>query len=217
MKKAVIFDLDGTILDTIKDIAAAVNRALVHFGHPKRTVAEVQSYLGNGSLMLIKRALPEERDDEYCIQVRARFRREYDSDMYSNTVPYEGIAELLKELKDKGVKTAVVTNKDHKNACPMIEHYFGDLFDVCAGVTGDGDRKPNPEKTLSVLKEWGITPEEALFVGDGRPDYQVSVNSGIDFVPVGYGYTSSETLFSLCGKEASADVDALRRELLQYF
>lgn len=216
-KKIVFFDLDGTIIDTIADIAAAVNRALAAFGYPARTVAEVQSFLGNGSLMLIRRALPNGGDDELCLTIRSRFREEYESDMYSNTEPYEGISQIFAELSNFGVKIAVITNKDHRCAVPMIKRYFGDAVDICRGVTGDTDRKPNPETTLSVLSELGMTPDEALFVGDGMADLNVSKNIGIDFIPVGYGYTSSEKLLSQCQKQPVADVSSLRRELMQYF
>ena len=99
----------------------------------------------------------------------------------------------------------------------MIKHYFGDLVHICQGVTGDNDRKPNPKVTLSVLSQFGVTPDEALFVGDGMPDLMVSKNGGIDFVPVGYGYTPSEKLFSESGKTVAEDVKSLRYELLKYF
>ena len=212
-----MFDLDGTVLDTIADIAAAVNRALAAFGYPERSVAEVQSFLGNGSLMLIKRALPADTADEHCIEIRARFRKEYEADMYSNTKPYEGIPQMLAELASHGAKIAVVTNKDHRNAVPMIKHYFGDSVQSVIGVSGDSDRKPNPENTFKVLAQLGVTAEEALFVGDGMADLRVSENSGIDFVPVGYGYTSPEILLAQSGKRVMEDVSSLRRELLGYF
>ena len=216
-KKAVLFDLDGTIIDTIADIAAAVNRAIAYYGYPGRTVDEVQSFLGNGSLMLIRRAIGSDESDEYCKEIRARFREEYEKGMYDLTRPYEGIAELFDELSAKGAKIAVITNKDHRCAEPMIRHYFGDLVDVCRGVTVDMDRKPDTRVTLSVLAEFGVTPEEALFVGDGMPDLMVSRNSGIDFIPVGYGYTDSEKLYSESGKKVAEDVNSLRSELLKYF
>lgn len=216
-KKAVLFDLDGTVLDTIADIAAAVNRALSAYGFPPKTVSQITGYLGNGSLMLMRRATDFNADDDLCLLIRKRFSEEYVNDMYSNTVPYEGIKELFADLSAKGAKIAVITNKDHRCAEPMIKHYFGDAVDVTRGVTADNDRKPNPEKTLNLLAEWGLTPEEALFVGDGMADLEVSKNSGIDFVPVGYGYTSSEILFAKSGRMVMADVESLRRELLRYF
>ncbi len=216
-KKIVIFDLDGTIIDTIADIAAAVNRALASFGFPARTVAEIQSFLGNGSLMLMRRALGGEADDELCLSVRARFRTEYETGMFDLTRAYDGIAEMMQELRLKGAVIAVVTNKDDRCAVPMIKHFFSDLVQVCRGVRGDNDRKPNPEVTLNLLAEHGFTPDEALFVGDGMADLNVSKNANIDYIPVGYGYTSSEKLFSECGKNPCPDVESLRRELISYF
>lgn len=215
-KKAVLFDLDGTVLDTISDIAAAVNRALAAFGFPQRTVDEVQSFLGNGSLMLIRRATGVFDNDEVVLSVRSRFREEYEKGMCDLTKPYEGITELMAELSDRGIKTAVVTNKDHRNALPMIEHYFGKTVHICKGVTADGERKPNPETTLAVLSQLGVTADEAVFVGDGMADLQVSANAGVDFLPVGYGYTPAEKLFSECGKNPVPHVSALKRELFAY-
>ncbi len=216
-KKVIIFDLDGTILDTIGDIAAAVNRALSALGFPERTVGEVQGFLGNGSLMLMRRALPEGASEELCLELRELFRKEYQKGMCDSTAPYEGIAELLNRLNAAGAVCAVVTNKDDKSAVPMVKHYFGNSFAYIRGVRGDTDRKPNPEVTLSVIRELGFTPEQALFVGDGIADYEVSLNAGIDYVPVGYGYTPSEKLLEKCGKAPCESVSALGVELMKYF
>ncbi len=216
-KKLVIFDLDGTILDTIRDIAAAVNRASAKYGSPAHTVAEIQSFLGNGSLVLMRRVLGEDASDELCRTVRELFRKEYNSDMYSNTVPYQGIKELMAELGSRGAIIAVVTNKDHFCAVPMIEHYFGGLVQEVRGVTGDTDRKPNPDNILALLKKLGISADEALMVGDGMADLNVSKNAEMEFVPVGYGYTSGEKLFAQCGTEPCMTVAQLREKLLSYF
>lgn len=213
-KKLIIFDLDGTILDTIADIAAAVNRALVAFGYPTHSVADIQSFLGNGSLMLMKRSLGGDADESLCKKVRERFRAEYDSGMYDLTKPYEGMIELLSEIKSRGAVLAVVSNKDDKNVVSMVEHYFGDLFTVCRGVRGDNDRKPNPENTLDVIKSLGFVPNEAVFVGDGMPDLEVTKNANVDFIPVGYGYTSAEKLLKACGICPATDVSELRERLL---
>lgn len=216
-KKVVIFDLDGTIIDTIADIAAAVNRALDSFGYPSRTVAEIQSYLGNGSLMLMRRALGGNADDELCKAVRVRFRSEYEAHMYDLTSPYDGIKELMAELRSAGAVLAVITNKDDRCAVPMIEHYFGDLVQHVRGVRGDNDRKPNPEVTLSLLEALGVSPDEALLVGDGMADLNVSKNAEIDYIPVGYGYTPADRLFAECGKTPVKDVSSLRDVLMSYF
>ncbi len=216
-KKAVVFDLDGTIIDTIDDIAAAVNRALEAFGYSGHTVAEITSFLGNGSLMLMRRALDVWDNDDLCFNVRERFRVEYEKGMFDQTKPYDGIKELLQELSAKGIATAVVTNKDDKCAVPMIKRYFGDLVTVTRGVRCDTDRKPNPQVTLQVLDKLGVSPEEALFVGDGSADVNVAKNCNIQLIPVGYGYTSREKLVELCGIEPAQSVTELRRKLFEYF
>lgn len=216
-KKVIIFDLDGTILDTIADIAAAVNRSLAILGYPERTVSEIQSFLGNGSLMLMRRALPAGTADEECFELRRLFREEYEKGMCETTVPYKGVSELLQALKAAGAVCAVVSNKDDKSAVPMVKHYFGDSFAYIRGVRGDNDRKPNPEATLSVIRELGFTPEQALFVGDGIADCEVSQNAGIDFIPVGYGYTPSDKLLEKSGRTPCESVFALGVELMKYF
>ena len=216
MKKIVFFDLDGTILDTIGNLTSALNRALFAFGFPRVSVEQATSFLGNGSFMLVRRALGGVDNDELCLSVRERFRQEYEKDMYSLTKPYEGMTDLLAKLKEKGIITAVITNKDDVAAVPMTEHYFGDTVDFCRGVRRDGDRKPNPEPSLSILKNVGLSPENGIFVGDGMADFEVSRALGMDFVPCGYGYTSPEKLFEKCGTEPVSDVYELEKKLLEY-
>lgn len=216
-KKAVIFDLDGTVIDTIRDIAGAVNRAANAFGFPSHSVSEVTSFLGNGSLVLMRRVTNVFDNDALCLEVRERFREEYEAHMYDLTAPYDGIAELLSALREKGAKIAVITNKDDHCAVPMIERFFGGLVDVCRGVRADNDRKPNPSVTLSVLESLGVTPDEALFVGDGMADVNVAKNCGIELVPVGYGYTSREKLLAETGIEPAMTVAELSERLLGRF
>lgn len=212
-KKIVIFDLDGTILDTIGDLASAVNKAIIHYGFEKRTVDEVKGFIGNGSLMLIRRAIGDENaerfSDEYVKEIRARFRLAYLDCKFDTTRPYEGIIELFDELEAKGITVAVVTNKDANAASEMLDHYFGARIKAVRAVSADGERKPNPKLTLELLAEFGFSPDDAIFVGDGMADLQVSKNANIDFVPVGYGYTSPERLLAESGKAAAENVDAL--------
>ncbi len=212
-KKFVIFDLDGTILDTIGDLAAAVNYALSLYNNPPRTVDEVKSFIGNGSLMLIRRALQNGGDDEFCKEVRTHFRAEYERCMLDQTKPYDGIAEIIDMLNEKGIVSVVLTNKDDKNAVPMIKHYFGDRFALVRGVRADTDRKPNPDLALSILEQFGFTPDEALIVGDGMADMNLAKNANIDFLPIGYGYTDPSRLLEECGIQPVSDVESLRREL----
>lgn len=212
-KKIIIFDLDGTILDTIGDITTAVNYALDVYGDPPRSVDEVKSFLGNGSLVLMRRALKNGGDDELCKEVRTHFRAEYERCMLDKTKAYDGIAELVDWLNERGVVSVVLTNKDDKNAVPMIKHYFGDRFAFVRGVRTDTDRKPNPEVALSILEKFGFSPDEALVIGDGMADLNLAKNAGIDFLPIGYGYTDPNRLLEECGILPVADVESLRREL----
>ncbi len=212
-KKIVIFDLDGTILDTICDIAAAVNCALSLYGNPQRSVEEVKSFLGNGSLMLIRRALQNGGDDEFCKEVRTHFRAEYEKRMLEQTVPYDGIAEIVDRLNEKGIISVVLTNKDDKNAVPMIKHYFGDRFALVRGVRADNERKPSPDVALSIIADFGFTPDEALIVGDGMADMQLAKNANIDFLPVGYGYTAPSRLYNECGIAPVLSAEALKTAL----
>ncbi|MBQ1205744.1 MAG: HAD-IA family hydrolase [Clostridia bacterium] len=212
-KKIIIFDLDGTILDTIGDITTAVNYALDVYGDPPRSVDEVKSFLGNGSLVLMRRALKNGGDDELCKEVRTHFRAEYERCMLDKTKAYDGIAELVDWLNERGVVSVVLTNKDDKNAVPMIKHYFGDRFAFVRGVRTDTDRKPNPEVALSILEKFGFSPDEALVIGDGMADLNLAKNAGIDFLPIGYGYTDPSRLLEECGILPVADVESLRREL----
>lgn len=212
-KKIVIFDLDGTILDTIADLATAVNYALSLYNNPQRTVDEVKSFIGNGSLMLIRRALQNGGDDEFCKEVRNHFRAEYERRMLDQTVPYGGIAEIIDMLAEKGIASVVLTNKDDKNAVPMIKHYFGDRFALVRGVRADGERKPDPTVALSIIGQFGFTPDEAVIVGDGMADMNLAKNANIDFIPIGYGYTDPSRLLEGCGIQPVTDVESLRREL----
>lgn len=212
-KKIIIFDLDGTILDTIGDITAAVNYALDVYGDPPRSVDEVKSFLGNGSLVLMRRSLKNGGDDELCKEVRTHFRAEYERCMLDKTKAYDGIAELVDWLNERGVVSVVLTNKDDKNAVPMIKHYFGDRFAFVRGVRTDTDRKPNPEVALSILEKFGFSPDEALVIGDGMADLNLAKNAGIDFLPIGYGYTDPSRLLEECGIRPVTDVESLRREL----
>lgn len=212
-KKIVIFDLDGTILDTIADLATAVNYALSLYNNPKRTVDEVKSFIGNGSLMLIRRALQNGGDDEFCKEVRTHFRAEYERRMLDQTAPYEGIPEIIDMLNEKGIVSVVLTNKDDKNAVPMIKHYFGNRFALVRGVRADGERKPDPTVALSLIEQFGFTPDEALIVGDGMADMRLAQNAKIDFIPIGYGYTDPSRLLDGCGIQPVSDVVSLRREL----
>lgn len=186
----VLFDLDGTILDTVSDCRAAINRALSDFSFLTHTDAEVQSYLNNGARMLIRRALPEKvRKDESVIDaVLTRYLRYYSEECLHSSRPYDGIVELLTLLKQNGVALGVVTNKPDEQTRLMIPHYFGNLFDFYEGNSENAPTKPDKRRVFSALSALHKTPDEALFVGDSYVDVQTARNAGLPSIGVAWGF-----------------------------
>lgn len=195
MKKAVIFDLDGTLLNTLGDLASSVNFALRECGYPERTVDEVRSFIGNGVIMLMRRSVPKgtnEADEKACFE---KFRAYYLEHMEDTTAPYDGVNELIEKLSARGIKTAVVSNKLDAGVKGLCEKYFPGL--TCAfGVNNESERKPAPANVFKALSKLKVEKSEALYVGDSEVDVQTAQNAGLEMVGVTWGYRSRETLIS---------------------
>ena len=195
MKKAVIFDLDGTLLNTLGDLASSVNFALRECGYPERTVEEVRSFIGNGVIMLMRRSVPKgtnEADEKACFE---KFRAYYLEHMEDTTAPYDGVNELIEKLSARGIKTAVVSNKLDAGVKGLCEKYFPGL--TCAfGVNNESERKPAPANVFKALSKLKVEKSEALYVGDSEVDVQTAQNAGLEMVGVTWGYRSRETLVS---------------------
>ena len=194
MIRAVIFDLDGTLLDTLDDLAAAVNHALSVCGYPLRSRDEVRSFIGNGVRVLIRRAVPQgipEAEYERCF---ASFREYYLSHMNDQTRVFDGILPLLDALRRRNVRTAVVSNKLHPGVVGLCRDYFGDRIDCAVGVTTESERKPAPVNVLRAMETFGVTPEETLYVGDSEVDVQTADNASLRCVGVTWGYRTKEEL-----------------------
>ena len=195
MKRAVIFDLDGTLLNTLSDLAASVNFALSACGYPERSIEEVRSFIGNGVIMLIHRSVPEgtnAQDEKTCFE---KFRSHYLEHMDDTTAPYEGVNALLRTLSQKGIGTAVVSNKLDAAVKGLCKKYFP-LLDCAFGVNSESERKPAPVNVFRALSELGVSKEEALYVGDSEVDIQTAQNAGIDMIGVSWGYRSRKFLLS---------------------
>ena len=194
MIRAVIFDLDGTLLDTLDDLAAAVNHALSVCGYPLRSRDEVRVFIGNGVRELIRRAAPQgitEAEYERCF---ASFREHYLSHMNDRTRVFDGILPLLAVLRGRGVKTAVVSNKLHAGVVGLCRAYFGDAIDCAVGVTDESERKPAPDNVLRAMEAFGVSPEETLYVGDSEVDVQTADNASLRCVGVTWGYRTKAQL-----------------------
>lgn len=203
MTKAIIFDLDGTLLNTLEDLWISTNFALKQFNYPERTIEEVRTFIGNGVRKLIERAVPENCENiEECLAV---FKKHYAENMYNHTAPFNGIEEILKELHKQEVKTAVVSNKFDPAVKKLCKKYFGDLIDIAIGQFDDVPPKPAPNGVLKALKELNISAPTlthkggkscsyALYVGDSDVDVQTAKNANLPCIGVTWGFRDRENL-----------------------
>lgn len=192
MKRAVLFDLDGTLLDTVPDIRLSLNETLAKFGHGGLTLDETRAYVGNGARKLVERALPAGSGgvDAVCADFRAR----YAASANMLTRPYEGMPALISSLKARGIGCAVVTNKPAEAALATVEKFFGGLFDVVCGDSGAFPVKPDPAPALFAAQKMGARAEQCVFVGDGETDVETARNAGMGGVFVLWGYRTREQL-----------------------
>lgn len=192
MIKNVVFDMDGTILNTIDDLYNSVNFALNSCGHPLRNMQEVLSFVGNGVQKLIERALPvgytAEQFDE-CFKI---FMEHYNQHKNDNTAPYDGVLELMSRLSDKGIKMSVVSNKFDAGVKELANNLFGGYLPVAIGESEQVKPKPNPSGVWMALDLMGAKKEESVYIGDSEVDFETAKNSGLTFVAVTWGFRSRE-------------------------
>ena len=194
MYKCVIFDLDGTLLDTLDDLWGSVNYALGEFGFPLRTKQEVCSFIGNGVVKLMERSTPEGTDEKTNKECLDAFRAHYLNHMRDNTAPYEGIIELLEKLKKENIKTAVVSNKLHSGVVGLCDEYFHSLIDVAIGVSVEGERKPSPVNVFKALEKLSVSADEAVYVGDSNVDVETAKNAHLPCIGVTWGFRERDCL-----------------------
>lgn len=193
---AIIFDLDGTLTDTLADLRNSVNYALREFGFPERSAEEIRSFVGNGVRKLICRSVPENTGDEICEKCLDTFKAYYKEHSCVETKPYDGIIDLLSELKKRKIKTAVVTNKMHEAAGEIVEFFFGGLIDVTIGQVDSVPQKPEPDSIFLALEKLGASKENAIYVGDSEVDCITAHNAGIPCIGVTWGFRDREVLLN---------------------
>ena len=202
--KAVIFDLDGTLLNTLTDLAASSNRALAQMNLPARTTDEVRSFIGNGARMLCNRLVGLDAPAETVDTCLKLFQADYSIHLNDNTAPYPGIMDMLEILSDNGVARAVVSNKYDSATRAICETYFGDLIPVSIGEGNGIPKKPAPDGTLRALSLMGVQPHEAVYVGDSDTDVETAHNAGLVCVGVTWGFRSRQVL-EMAGAESIID------------
>ena len=183
-----IFDLDGTILNTLEDLADSTNYALKTYGYPERTMDEVRQFVGNGIRKLMERAVPEGTPVEEIDRVHETFTAQYKVHCADKTRPYDGIMELLQNLKKDGCKLAVVSNKADYGVQELCKQYFDGIFDFAVGEREGIRKKPAPDSVNEVLKTLGCSRDRAVYIGDSDVDIQTAANAQMDHIIVEWGF-----------------------------
>ena len=210
-----IFDLDGTVLDTLADLADATNAALLQGGYPVRTKEEICSFVGDGIQKLIERALPSGATKSEVVQTLQIFKEYYGAHCADKTRPYEGICRLLSRLRAVGVKTAILSNKADFATRALAKTYFEGLFDAVAGEREHQGipKKPSPEGVQLLCEECGVSAAETVYIGDSEVDVKTAKNAGVDAVLVSWGFRSRKALLA-SGAKVIVDAPKELQELV---
>lgn len=215
--KAVIFDLDGTLVNTISDLASSVEYALAKFGFAGHTLEEYTSYVGNGTLKLIERSLPDDarNDDALLHKVHDTFSAYYAEHFCDSSAVYDGISDLLDCLQDRGVALCINSNKPDRFTKAIIEKLFsGYEFSVCIGARDNVPKKPDPASELEIAEILGLDKEQIIHIGDSDVDIHTAHNAGIKAIGCTWGFRSKESLIQ-AGADYMADSPAHIKEFFK--
>ena len=190
----VIFDMDGTVLDTLKDLTISMNYVLKSFDMPEHTENEYRQFFGNGIRYAMEKAVPEGTSAETIDKMLPVFKEHYDAHCLDRTKPYDGIPDLLAELDRRGYKLAIVSNKIDSAVKELNERFFSDYVSVAIGEKAGIKRKPAPDTVIAALDELASSKEEAVYVGDSEVDFQTAQNSGLPCISVLWGFRDKDFL-----------------------
>ena len=211
--KAIVFDLDGTLLDTLDDLWLSVNYTMDKFDFPRRDRREVRGFLGSGVRVLVEKSLPEDKKDmtDECLSV---FKAYYDVHKDDNTRPYDGVINMLKAVRAAGLKSAIVSNKYDAAVQQLKNITFNGLVDFAVGEGNGIKTKPAPDGVLLALKNLGVSKDEAVYVGDSEVDLKTAENSGLKCVAVTWGFRDRDFLIE-CGAKNVIDATCELLPLIQ--
>ena len=212
--KAVLFDMDGTLLDTLEDLRDSTNHVLRQMGYPERSLEEMRRFVGNGAEMQIRRAVPEGTSEENIRKALTAYRAYYEEHCRIKTKVYDGLPGMLCELKKHGVKTAVVSNKPDEAVKKLSEEYFGDRMDYAIGPKEGRRCKPYPDMVDAALKAMGMPREGAVYIGDSEVDVQTGLNAGLPVIAVSWGFRPREVILAAGATVIADDAGQLEALLL---
>jgi phosphoglycolate phosphatase len=190
----VVFDLDGTLLNTLEDLTDSTNYALEAFGLPTRSIEEIRHFVGNGVRKLIERAVPEGENDPDFEEIFSTFKTHYSKNCRNKTRPYDGIREMLEKLSHSDYKMAIVSNKFDSAVKKLCDEFFWQYISVAVGNSDGVKPKPAPDTVFTALKELGSEPDEAVYVGDSQVDIETAKNAGLDIISVSWGFRTKQEL-----------------------
>ena len=211
--KLIVFDLDGTILNTLEDLTVSTNYALSAMGFPVHSMNEIRQYVGNGAHHLFRLALPADTDEETRQKALQIFNSHYSAHCLDHTLPYPGIPDIIQDLRDSGYFTAVVSNKPDYGVQSLCDRFFPGLFDLAVGQREGIRRKPYPDSVNETLEQLHVKKEEALYVGDSEVDIETAENAGIPCILVDWGFRSVETLVQAGAQRIVSSPEELLKEI----
>ncbi len=212
--KAALFDMDGTILDTLEDMYNSVNATMRHFSLPEIGIDDTRAYVGNGAARLIERAVPDGTSPTLTVEVLEWYKRYYNDHSSIATAPYAGIPELLAALKEAGVRLAVVSNKPDRTVRELADAFFEGLFVSAVGESPAVRRKPAPDTVNAAVAAMGLEKTDCVYIGDSEVDVATAANAGLDCISVSWGFRSEAQLVEAGAQLIVATPDELSEALL---
>lgn len=205
----IVFDMDGTVLNTLEDLTVSMNYVLSKFGMPEHKLEEYRLFFGNGVGEALRLSLPEGTSEDIIDEMLPVFKEHYDAHCLDKTRPYDGILDVMRKLKLRGYKTAIVSNKIDSAVKELHQRFFGDSVDIAIGEQPGINRKPAPDMVNLALKELGSSKEESVYIGDSEVDFMTAENSGLPCISVLWGFRDKDFLIeqgAYCFAEKPQDI-----------
>jgi phosphoglycolate phosphatase len=211
----IVFDMDGTVLNTLEDLTVSMNYVLEKFGMPGHTVEEYRLFFGNGVKEALRLAMPEDASTEVIDEMLPIYKEHYDAHCLDKTGPYDGIVEVMEELKRRGYKLAIVSNKIDSAVKELNNKFFSKAVEVAIGEKPGVNRKPAPDMVEAALKEMGSSKEESVYIGDSEVDFMTAKNSGLPCISVLWGFRDKDYLIeqgAYCFADKPSDIIQILEE-----